>query len=179
MARHAAFLRGVNLARHRRVTGATLRACFERMGFSDVGPFRTSGNVAFDGGRASEATLKRRIERGLAEELGFEVAVFLRSADQLRAIASFEPFPRGAVEASNGKLQVTLLERTPSSAARKSVLAMATAADPLVFGERELYWLPSGGLLESELDLAAIEKLIGPTTRRTMGTVQQMAAKHF
>jgi uncharacterized protein (DUF1697 family) len=42
---------------------------------------------------------------------------------------------------------------------------------------RELYWLPSGGLLESDLDLKAIEKLLGADTRRTMGTIEQIAAK--
>jgi hypothetical protein len=33
--------------------------------------------------------------------------------------------------------------------------------------------------VESGLDLAAIDKLIGPTTRRTMGTIEQMASKFF
>jgi hypothetical protein len=34
-----------------------------------------------------------------------------------------------------------------------------------------------GGQLESELDLKAIEKLLGTDTRRTMGTLEQIAAK--
>ena len=83
------------------------------------------------------------------------------------------------VAKSKGKLQISILPKKPSAAARKEVLALATDEDPLVFGERELYWLPSGGLLESDLDLSMIEKLIGPSTRRTMGTMEQLAAKFF
>jgi hypothetical protein len=58
------------------------------------------------------------------------------------------------------------------------VLALATEDDPLAIAGRELYWLPSGGLLESELDLKAIEAAVGSDTRRTMGTIEQIAAKH-
>ena len=44
---------------------------------------------------------------------------------------------------------------------------------------RELYWLPSGRMLETTLDLKAIERLLGPLTMRTKNTVEQIAAKHF
>lgn len=43
---------------------------------------------------------------------------------------------------------------------------------------RELYWLPGGGLLESDLDLKAIEALVGADTRRTTGTIEQIVAKY-
>jgi hypothetical protein len=34
-------------------------------------------------------------------------------------------------------------------------------------------------MLDSALDLQAIESLIDPSTRRTKGTIDQIAAKHF
>ena len=49
----------------------------------------------------------------------------------------------------------------------------------MAFGKRELFWLPSGGTLESALDRQALDKLLGPTTMRTKGTVEQLAAKFF
>lgn len=174
MPERAAFLRGINLGKHHRVTGPELRSVFEGIGLRDVATFRASGNVVFSG----EATAAR-IEKQLEESLGYGVAVFVRTADEVLAIAASEPFPPDAVAASKGKLQVAMLPEKPTAAVRKKVLALATDADPLAFGPRELYWLPSGGTLESELDLKGIEKLVGPTTRRTMGTVEQMAAKFF
>jgi uncharacterized protein (DUF1697 family) len=179
MPQYAALLRGVNLGPNRRVSSAELRGAFEAMGFEDVGTFRSSGNVVFGGASGPQAKLKTRVEEGLLEAVGLEIVVFLRTADELRAIAKFEPFPPKLVAASKGKLQVLVLPTKPAAAARKEVLSLASDDDGLTFGERELYWLPSGGTLESTLDRARIEKLVGPTTSRTMGTMEQLAAKFF
>jgi uncharacterized protein (DUF1697 family) len=171
---HAAFLRGINLGRHHRVSSAELCSAFEEIGLTEVATFRASGNVVFSG----EAT-RAQIEERLEQSLGYPVAVFVRTAKELWAIAESEPFPPADVDASNGKLQIAMLPAKPAAAAREQVLGMATADDRLAFGPRELYWLPSGGQMETDLGLAEIEKLVGPTTRRTMGTVEQMAAKFF
>ena len=107
------------------------------------------------------------------------MVIFLRTASEVKEIAGREPFPPEDVEASKGKLQVSLLEKKPTAAMQKKALALATDQDLLAFGKRELYWLPSGGTMESELDRKTLDKLLGPTTMRTKGTVEQLAAKFF
>jgi uncharacterized protein (DUF1697 family) len=176
---YAAFLRGVNVGKAHRVGSAELRECFEGVGLSGVSTFRTSGNVAFDGDGASPDDLRARIEEALESMLGYDVTVFLRNADEIRAIAAHEPFSTAQLERSKGKLQVMMLTRKPAAGARKSVLGLATEEDALAFGERELYWLPSGGMSDSDLDLKAIWQVLGTNTIRTKGTVEQMAAKFF
>jgi uncharacterized protein (DUF1697 family) len=173
--RYAAFLRAVNLGRNRRVTSAQLQSLFEEVGAQDVATFRTSGNVVFE----SPRDIVRALEKHLEKALGHEMVIFMRTAAELEAIAAYEPFGPKRVEKSKGKLQVSLLDKKPTAVTRKKVLALATEQDPLAFGKRELYWLPSGGTLESELDRKTIEKLLGPTTMRTKGTVDQLYAKYF
>lgn len=173
--RYAAFLRAVNLGRNRRVSGAELCAIFEELGLEDVASFRTSGNLVFEAPRDMTA----QIERALEKTLGYDVGVFLRSARELEEIVACQPFKPAQLEASKGKLQVSMLSKKPTAAARKKVLGLATDDDLLAFGKRELYWLPSGGTMESTLDRQAIDKLLGPTTMRTKGTVEQLAAKFF
>jgi uncharacterized protein (DUF1697 family) len=179
MAEFAAFLRGINVGKAHRVGSAELQACFEEQGLREVGTFRTSGNVVFDCDGELAGELTSRIEEGLEKALGYEVAVFLRTAEEMRAIAAQEPFKAAKVEGSKGKLQVSLLTKKPAPGARKSVLALATDEDALAFGERELYWLPSGGTMESHLDTKAIASVLGVSTMRTKNTVDQMAAKYF
>jgi uncharacterized protein (DUF1697 family) len=179
VARYVAFLRGVNLGPRRRASSADLRAVFEGLDFAEVAPFRTSGNVVFDAGRESAARLTRRIEAALEELLGFEVPVFLRTAAEMRAMTARRPFARKPVEGSRGKLQVVLLAKKPAAGVQKQVLALATDEDRLSFGDRELYWLPSGGTRDSILNLKAIEQLLGATTMRTQGTIDELAAKWF
>jgi uncharacterized protein (DUF1697 family) len=179
MASHAAFLRGVNLGAKRKTGSAELRSCFEAIGLDDVQTFRTSGNVVFDAPRESKAKLSKRIEKALEEAFGFDVVVFLRTADQVRAIASHAPFPAKLVDASEGKLQVAMLAREPPPATRKQILDFATDGDRLAFGDIELYWLPSGLMRDAELNLKAVEKLTGPWTMRTKGTLELLAARFF
>ncbi len=178
MNRYVAFLRGMNLG-GRRIKNEELRRHFEEMGFEDVATFRASGNVVFSSSkREAESRLAGRVEAELDARLGYDVPVFLRSIEEVASIAAHEPFDPDRVEGSRGKLQVSLLMKKPSAAAKKKALALATPEDLLAIKGRELYWLPSGGLLESDLDLKAIESLLGTDTRRTMGTIEQIAAKY-
>ena len=71
-----------------------------------------------------------------------------------------------------------MLPGKPSAAARKEALALASDEDLLAIDGRELYWLPQARMFDSELDLKALEALVGPWTMRTMGTIEQIAAKH-
>ncbi len=176
MERYAAFLRGMNLG-GRRIRNEELRAEFEALGFAEVATFRASGNVIFASTGGSEGALRKAIEAGLGDALGYEVPVFLRSCAEVSRIAAREPFDAKALAASKGKLQVTFLAKKPSAAARKKVLALAGAGDRLAAVGRELYWLPSGGISESELDLKAIDAALGKGTMRTMGTIEQIVAK--
>ena len=173
--RYAAFLRGVNVGRNHRVSSAELKSMFEELGADDVATFRTSGNVVFEAPR----DMARKIEQHLEKTLGYEVAIFLRTEKELKQIAAHHPFPAKEVDASKGKLQVSMLGKKPTAAVRKKALALATDQDRLAFGERELYWLPSGGTLKSKLDRKALDKLLGATTMRTKGTVELLAEKYF
>ena len=176
MTRWVAFLRGMNLG-GRRITNDALCACFEELGLSSPTAFLASGNVVFDSDEESEETLAERLEAGLREALGYPVPTFLRRGEDVRSIAAHEPFPAAVVERSNGKLQVALLAAAPSAAVRRKALAHASDEDRLDLEGRELYWLPSGGTLESALDLKALESALGPWTMRTQRTVQRIAAK--
>ncbi|HEX5929319.1 MAG TPA: DUF1697 domain-containing protein [Solirubrobacterales bacterium] len=177
MERYVAFLRGMNLGR-RRIKNEELRAEFEALGFEDVATFRASGNVIFSAARGSESALGKKIEAGLDDALGYEVPVFLRSCAEVVGIAAQKPFEPELVAASKGKLQVLFLARRPSAAARKKALALASNEDRLAIENRELYWLPSGGISESELDLKAVDAALGDGTMRTIGTVEQIAARY-
>jgi uncharacterized protein (DUF1697 family) len=178
MPKYAAFLRGINIG-GRRVKNDALAKCFESMGFKDVAVHIASGNVIFSDSRRSVDKLTKAVEDGLEDSLGFDVTTFLRTADEMRAMAAFQPFPAELVEASNGKLQVAMLLSKPPKEVRDEVLSLATDLDRLTFGDRELYWLPSGRMVESALNMRAIDKLLAPMTMRTKNTVEQIARKYF
>lgn len=178
MERYVAFLRGMNLG-NRRIKNPELVAHFEAMGVEDVATFRASGNVVFvDPAEEAESKLQKRLEAELDARLGYDVAVFLRSTEEVAAIAAREPFDAKAIAASKGKPQVVLLGRKPSAQARQAVLDLAPEGDLMAIEGRELHWLPAVGLAETGLNTKALDATLGRGTTRTAGTIEQIATKY-
>lgn len=175
MNRYVAFLRGMNLGR-RRIKNPELCAAFEQIGLTNVSAFLASGNVIFDVEDPDPIAVSRSIEDGLRDSLGYEVPTFLRSADEVRSIASYEPFADVTNERT-GKLQVAIVRDDVEQSQRVSVLELSNDADLLEIVDRGIYWWPKGNFLDSQLDLKAIEDIVGPFTIRTKNTVERLAAK--
>jgi uncharacterized protein (DUF1697 family) len=173
---HVAFLRGMNVGGHR-IANPELAAEFERLGFESVTTYRASGNVIFESPGRVEGELVAEIEEGLAESFGYAVPTFVRDVGEVRSIADFDPFDLELVASSKGKLQVSLLAKEPTKEQRDEVRSASTDDDRLLITERELYWLPRGGLMESDLGMDAFEGVLGPSTMRTKGTIEGIAAK--
>src|SRR4051794_21559980 len=171
MPRYAAFLRGINVG-GTRIKKDDLCKPFSDLGYEEVTTFRASGNVIFEGPRAGAAKLQKAIEERLAADLGFTRALtFIRTPAEMRELAELKPFKLRAGQ----KMHVMLLLKKPPA----SVLEFATNDDQLALGPKELFWLPKARMTDSELDLKAIEKAIGPTTLRTKGTIDEIAARWF
>jgi uncharacterized protein (DUF1697 family) len=181
MERYVAFLRGMNLGK-RRIKNPELIGHFEAMGLEDVATFRASGNVVFvDPKGEAESKLQGRIEDELGRRLGYDVAVFLRSGEEVSAIAVREPFDAKEIKraaASNGKPQIVLLAKKPTAKAKKALEDLRPEDDLMVVAGRELHWLPSVGLSETEVDTKALDAALGKGTTRTAGTIEQIATKY-
>ena len=161
----------------RRVKNAELSMCFEAMGFEHTSAFLASGNVVFESVGEPAADLEHQIEQGLSERLGYAVPTFVRSATEVAEIAAKQPFSTTAVAASAGNLQVALLSTRPDTSNREVALGLANPDDLLSVDGRQMYWLPKGGISDSELDLNALGKILGPMTIRTQRTMVRLAAK--
>ncbi|TFG53510.1 MAG: DUF1697 domain-containing protein [Gemmatimonadales bacterium] len=177
MGRYVAFLRGMNLG-GRRITNDELRAHFLAMGFTGVQPFLASGNIVFDSPRSDPEALSGEIKKGLADALDYLVPTYLRSGQEVRSIAARQVFTEKQMK-TGGKVQVALFHHPPNEAGRAKVLSLSSKEDRLAIHGRELYWLPRGNFSDTELDLAAIEKTVGPMTVRTHRTLKRLSAKYL
>jgi uncharacterized protein (DUF1697 family) len=114
MAKHAAFLRGINVG-GRRVKMDDLQKAFESLGFADVKTYIASGNVVFAARAQSGTALRTKIERKLRTQFGFDIGVTLRSLADLQAFVGGKPFRQVRVT-PKAKLYVTFLARRPRTA---------------------------------------------------------------
>jgi uncharacterized protein (DUF1697 family) len=178
--RYAAFLRGINLG-NRRASGAELAAAFDVTdGISGATPFIASGNVVFDDEtRRRPGTIAGAVEASIRERFGWDSKVFLRDADEIAALAAFEPFTAEQLEASAGKPQIIIFGDEISKADAKRALELTPEGDVMVAEGRELHWLPRAGLSDTEMDLKALDRLLGTGTTRTANTIRRLHAKYF
>ena len=176
MARTVAFLRAINVGGHT-VKMDRLRALFEELGLARVETFIASGNVLFDGPGVEPAALEQRIEDHLRGALGYEVATFLRDADDLAAVAAGVPFTAGEVAVA-GALSVAFLKTPPPPEIAARLTPHHTASDDLRLVGRELWWLSATKTSDSPFSGAVLERALGaPATIRTLRTIQKLAAK--
>src|SRR5437660_12787071 len=108
MPRYVALLRGINIGPRNRISMPELRAALEEAGFGDVQTYLQSGNVVLES-RARPETVRREIEGVIAERFGLEIAVVVRTKDELAAVVRRNPHRR---DATDPKLyQVTFLSK--------------------------------------------------------------------
>src|SRR5262245_62250290 len=111
--RLVAFLRGINVGGHV-VKMDALKKPFEALGFTGVETFIASGNVIFESRSAPTAALERKIEAKLEAALGYEVRTFLRSAEEVAAVARQRPFAEARVRKAHALYVGFLAEAPPA-----------------------------------------------------------------
>src|SRR4029453_13860057 len=116
--RYVAFLRGVNLARQRRLDMKALAQLLDDLGYDDSRTFLQSGNAVFTSPR-SAAQVKRKLERGIASELGLETEVFLRTKTELAKVVAANPLEQ-VVENPSWYQVSFLASKLPAKAARRA-----------------------------------------------------------
>lgn len=173
--RYAAFLRGINLGPHRKVSMAELRRLLEEAGLEDVSTYVRSGNVAFESAETDPRVLQERIKEAIASSLGMDVPVVVVTETELQAAIDRCPY-REAAEADPTKVHVTFLDPMPSDDVWLPTDPEADEA--YAVGDGVVYMhLPNGmarARLPGELDRATS----GVTaTTRNFRTVAEMASR--
>jgi uncharacterized protein (DUF1697 family) len=178
MPKYVAFLRAINVGGHV-VKMDYLRNLFDSLGFNNVETFIASGNVIFDSSSRSTKLLEKKIEHYLQEALGYEVATFIRTTNELATIAAYKPFDEADLKAEGNALYIGFLAGMPTQESERNLLAFTTNVDDFhVFG-REVYWLSRKKISESEFSGARLEKTLGMrATLRNSNTVKKLVAKY-
>jgi uncharacterized protein (DUF1697 family) len=168
----AALLRGINLGSRNRVPMARLRELLEEAGHGDVRTHLQSGNVVLLSAKAP-STLERELSKLVSGEFGFDVAVIVRTADELREIA--ENAPLRSVANDGSKHFVAFCAAEPDSAGVAALLDEDWGKDRVAARGRELYaWCPDGMRNSRLMQRLGGAKLGTSTTVRNWNTVTKL-----
>ncbi len=177
MHRYIALLRAINVGGHN-VKMTRLRELFEELEFDHVSTYIASGNVIFDADGDERGVLENSIERHLADALGFEVATFLRTPDELAPLGNWTP-PRSLMPPEDvTALSVAFLKEAPDAGAREALMAKRSDIDEFHVDGSHVYWLCRTRVSQSKFSGAILERVLGmPATIRNDRTVRALAAR--
>jgi uncharacterized protein (DUF1697 family) len=172
MARYVALLRGVNIGPRNRVAMPALREALEEAGFEDVRTYVQSGNIALTS-RAKPETVRRKVERVVAERFALEIAVVVRTRAELAAVVQRNPLHKVATEPK--RYQVSFLSGKLSANVVHELEETAAADERVVVSGREVYaWHPRT-VARSKLWAKLAGKTLGVTaTSRNWTTVEAL-----
>ena len=174
MPRLVVLLRGINIGPRNRISMPELRAALEEAGFKDVQTYLQSGNVVLKS-RAKPETVARKVSALIKDRFGLEIAVLVRTRDELTKIVNRNPL--GSVAKDPKRYQVTFLsENLPAKVVRELEEAAAPEEQVVVVG-REVYARHPRTIARSKLWTKLAGKGLGVSaTSRNWATVEALLA---
>jgi uncharacterized protein (DUF1697 family) len=172
-----ALLRAINVG-GRVVKMDQLRSIVAAEGFAQVETFIASGNVIFEGRASQAAKAELAIERALARVLGYAVTAFVRSDEEIAAVATHEPFETAHVDRAATFCVAFLKDRPDGGQVRRLMELRSDVHDFHVRG-REIFWLSPLKQNDPLFAKVQLDRVLGgPATVRGISTVRKLAAKY-
>jgi len=153
---------------------ADLRALLVGLGYEGVRTHLQSGNVVLKT-KVSAEQVQRTIERAIADELGEDVEIFVRTRDELAEVIARNPL--GDVADNPSRYLVSFLSAEPDPALVREAAGVEVGSERFVVHGREIYaWHPDG-VHTSKLAKVLSERRLGVTaTARNWNTVTKLLA---
>lgn len=164
MTAYVALLRAVNVGGTGKLPMGDLKAMCEAEGFEAVKTYIASGNVVFRSTK-SEAAVKGGLETALAAYAGKSVGVCVRTAEEITAVLTANPFPKAAPN----RTVAIFLDAAPPAGALEEVKGLA--GEEMALGKREIYVHYGQGMADSRLRIPAASA----GTARNINTICKLA----
>ncbi len=123
------------------------------------------------------AALESKIASGLQKALGYEVATFIRTGEELAQIAAYPAFPQSEVDSATA-YNIAFLSGPLNDQAKQKLMALRTDIDAFAIHACEVYWLCRRKQSESTFSNVVLEKTLGiKSTLRGINTLRKLAAR--
>lgn len=175
MQQYIAILRGINVGGKRKILMNDLKALLQTLGFKNCTTYIQSGNVIFSSPTPLEPfILQEQLAKAIYTKFGFEVPVIIRTAEDLQAIISNNPFiqnPTFDIE----RLHVTFLGQAPTTKVLSEIKVYSFAPDKFIINKCDVFVYCSGKYSDSKLTNAFFEKKLKvPATTRNWKTILKL-----
>lgn len=137
-------LRGINMTGHNIIKMTELVALFRKIGYTDAETYIQSGNIVFTSHNAKINELSSGLQRAILSEFNLNIAVIIRTSDEMKKIISANPFLQEP-DFDPSKMAVLFLENKPSDAQVLKVAGIDYPPDKFHINGSEIYvYCPNG-----------------------------------
>ena len=174
MPRYVALFRGINVGKAKRIAMADLRKLLEKMGYADVRTLLNSGNAIFSARAQSPVRISQRLRVEVANELGVDALVIVKSAQQVADIIAGNVL--GKIATDGSRLLVAMASEARSIAALKKYSGKEWGDERMHVGKHAAYLWCANGILQSRVAEALLSDLAGAGTTRNWATLGKIHA---
>jgi uncharacterized protein (DUF1697 family) len=175
MTTYVALLRGVNVGGAKRVPMAELRKLLGGLGYSDVVALLNSGNAVFRAKGGSPAKHAASIAAAISRKLKVEVPVIVKSARELDAIVTGNPFEVDT--AGHSRFLVAFTQHAKALAPLAAIEPFVRPPERFAIGSHAAYLHCADGILQSKAGEALLGRFGRNATTRNFATTLKLHAR--
>lgn len=172
MTTFVALLRGVNVGKAKRVPMAEFRRLLSALGHTDVATLLNSGNAVFRARSGTANAHAARIAAAIARELKVEVPVIVKSASDMAAIVTENPFAVDA--AQHSRFLVAFAQESKSLTELAVIEPLVQLPERFAIGRHAAYLHCANGILASKAGAALLGKAGRSATTRNLATTLKL-----
>jgi uncharacterized protein (DUF1697 family) len=168
---YISMLRGINVSGQKKIKMDVLTRLYESLGYKSVRTYIQSGNVVFDTSEKDSGKIILSIENLIANSLGFDVRVFLKTAGELSRILENNPFR----ELKENSLYVIFLSGIPEEPNLEKINLAKNKTENYYLTGSVVYLSCPNGYGVSKLNNNFFEKVLNVSaTTRNWNTVNKL-----
>lgn len=173
MEKYVALLRGINVGGKSKVKMATLKECFEMLGYQNVATYINSGNVIFESNRTDTQKMIHEIEAKLTDIFGFEIRLVVRNFENIKKI--YNDVPKEWMNDIEQKTDVIFLWEGVDTEESVKTIKIKPEVDTLLYIDKAVVW----HIKRADYGKSGMNKFIGTNiyknmTARNINTVRKL-----
>lgn len=176
---YIALLRGINVSGQKKIKMADLRQQLDVLPFENLQTYIQSGNIVFDT-KAPKGQLAGMIQQNILDNYGFEVAVIVKTPEDLQSALENNPFLKDP-DKDPKRFYLTFLDKAPTPALIEKLKEVDYSPEAYEIDHDLIYFFSPQGYGRAKMSNNFFEKKlkVAATTRnwRTTHKLLEMANK--
>jgi uncharacterized protein (DUF1697 family) len=173
MTTYLAFLRAINLGKHRKLPMTQVKECLSGAELTGIETYLATGNVRVESPSRSRKAVERKVEHVLSTAAGFDVPTIVFPPEELAALYA----DAVRLDVAAQRRYLTLLREEPSAELVGQIDAWEAPGEGARVVGRAVYWWLDHPNAAAKMSNARVEKQLGTATTRDLKVIRTVVER--